>query len=75
MDKCAQENNNLQSSRTIRCGPQPGSVFAGQARRLTYGLGHLPMGHLNARPRALILSRQPHFKQRLARRYSHVSHV
>ena len=75
MDKCVQEDNNLPSSTTIRCNEQPGSGFAGQARRLSYGLGHLPMGHLNARPRALILRRQPHFKQRFARRYSHRSHV
>lgn len=38
-------------------------------------LGHLSMGQRNARPRALIARRQPHFRQRPLRRYSQVSQV
>ncbi len=38
-------------------------------------LGHMPGGHRNARPRAFSARRQPHFMQRVSRRYLHASQI
>jgi hypothetical protein len=51
-------------------------VSAGPALgKCVYTSGHLPLGHLNARPRAFNESRQPHSKQRFSRRRSQTSQI